>query len=217
MPIYRRPQRQPERGTITVESALLSRCAETKRPTLKGNYEEPRVPFRERMRWAAKVRRQVAAVRLEKRSVPHKIIAVADILAHIGDVCRVSFETIAARSGCCVKTAQACVTWLENNGCLTWCRTARRHTYGYIVRSANLYMLISDFRNLVTMIVRSRRPVWRERSKAFPDGNGCHGMTKSDLYISETERHEAQKRLKEARDLMAQRAKGEWAARFKLA
>jgi hypothetical protein len=166
------------------------------RMTLKGNYAEPRLPFQNRMKWLANVQRLAAQCRAEKRPHPHKLIAVANIIAHIGDVCRLSFDGIAARAGCCINTAQACVAWLEEQGAITWHHTARRLKNGKMARSANLYTVIENFRSAVAMVARTVRAIWRERSRAFPDGNACHGMTQEGSYI---DRQQAQLALTDHR------------------
>jgi len=162
-----------------------------KRITLKGNYTEPSLPFPDRMQWLAKVQRLIAQHSRDGKSYPHKAGSVAYAIAHVGNVCRLGLDGIAARAGCVVNTAQACIAWLEEQGALTWSHTARMHKNGRMVRSANLYKLITNFAGLLATVARAVRASWRERPR-FSNTNGCHGMTQTVSYI---DREEAQRQL----------------------
>jgi hypothetical protein len=162
-----------------------------KRITLKGNYAEPSLPFPDRMRWLAKVQRLIAEHSRDGKSFPHKAGSVAYVIAHVGNVCRLGLDGIAERAGCVVNTAQACVAWLEEQGALTWSHTARRHGSGRMVRSSNLYTLITNFAGLVATVARAVRATWRERPR-FSNTNQCHGMTQT---VSLLDREEARRRL----------------------
>jgi hypothetical protein len=162
-----------------------------KRLTLKGNYAEPSLPFSSRMQWLAKVQRLIAQHSRNGKSFPHKVAAVAYAIAHVGNVCRLGLDGIADRAGCVVNTAQACIAWLEEQGALTWSHTARRHGNGRMVRSANLYTLITNFAGLVASVARAVRATWRERPR-FSNTNRCHGMTQTVTFIDQ---EEARRRL----------------------
>src|SRR5580704_6099543 len=110
-----------------------------KRPTLTGSYAEPRLEFPARMQWLAKVQHEIAECSEKRESYPHKVAAVARVMAYVGTVCRPSIEHNAAKAGCVPNTVKACIAWLEERGALTWSHTARRHRNGRWVRSSNLY------------------------------------------------------------------------------
>jgi hypothetical protein len=162
-----------------------------KRLTLKGNYTEPSLPFPDRMQWLAKVQRLIAAHSRDGKSFPHKAGSVAYAIAHVGNVCRLGLDGIAERAGCVVNTAQACIAWLEEQGALTWSHTARRHRNGRMVRSSNLYTLITNFAGVVATVARAVRATWRERAR-FSNSNQCHGMTQTVSFI---DRDEARRRV----------------------
>ena len=166
-----------------------------KRLTLKGNYEEPRLPFRTRMQWLAKVQRLIAESSEQRESYPHKLAAVARVLAYVGDVCRPSLDYVAAQAGCVPNTAKACIAWLEAHGALTWHHTARRHRSGRMVRGANLYRLLPDFRGFAGVVARTMRAIWRARpTVTAPKRNGCPGLSEERYFI---EPFEARQRLAE--------------------
>ncbi len=188
-------------GTRSLASVLDPRKAG--RLTLKGNYEEPSLPFAKRMAWLAKVQRLAADHSRERKSYPHKLMAVARVIAQIGDVCRLSFDGMAERAGCVPNTAQACVAWLEENGALTWNRTARMHRNGRMVRSSNLYTLIECFNGLVATMARVVRSLWRERP-SVSNSNRCHGMPQLFTYQEQKAAQESLKRFAKERAAVLQ-------------
>lgn len=204
MPMPDRPNQPVRRqgGGIQSLGAILGSDAEgPKRITLKGNYREPSLPFATRMKWFRAVQRLVAECSAKGESYPHKVMAVANVMSSIGDVCRLSIDSIAARAGCVPKTVQACIAWLEEHGAITWNWTARRHGNGRWVRTSNLYTLIMDFAGLVATVARAIRAIWRERPRVSSKGNECHGLPQKGSY---QEQEEARRRLAEvARDRQA--------------
>jgi hypothetical protein len=194
MPDY---QNHPARvGRMQSLASVIGRdtTGHAKRPTLVGNYVEPRHSFAQRMKWLAMVQRLIAECSAKHESYPHKLAAVARALAYVGDVCKPSIDYVAAQAGCVANTVKACLEWLEVHGALTWSHTVRKHKNGRIVRSSNLYRFILDFGSFAAQIARAVRASWRERRKLVPGskGNGCPGETQYSTYI---ERHEAQRRL----------------------
>ncbi len=185
------------------------RQGQPKRLTLKGNYEEPSLPFPRRMAWFRKVQQLAATASQNRESYPHKLMAVANVMASIGNVCRLSLDEMAARAGTCRNTAQAVIAWLEEKGALTWNRTARKHSNGRMVRSSNLYTLIENFKGLVALIARTVRAVWRDRPTALSKGNECHGMPQQ---VSFMDRLEAQNRLREVRERREPALQARWQA-----
>ena len=188
---------QPRRGTMQSLGAVLGCDGDDdapKRVTLTGNYEEPRLPFPARMQWLAKVQSLIAESSAKRESYPHKLAAVARVMAYAGDVCRPGIDTIAAKAGCVPNTVKACIAWLEERGALTWQHTARKHGNGRMVRSSNLYTLILNFRGVVATVARALRAIWRDRTGVSSKGNQCPGMTNQ---VSYTERLDAQTRLAE--------------------
>ncbi len=115
-------QIRPAAAFVFRASARFSvRCdGHQKRSVLFGRYTVPTLGFDARMQWLAKVQRLVAQCTASHEQFPHKVIAVANVLAHIGNECRLCFEGIAERAGCVPRTAQTCVNWLEERGVLTW-------------------------------------------------------------------------------------------------
>jgi hypothetical protein len=198
-------------GRMRSLSAVLGCDADgaPKRLTLKGNYAEPSLPFPDRMRWLAKVQRLIAEHSRDGKSFPHKAGSVAYAIAHVGNVCRLGLDGIADRAGCVVNTAQACIAWLEEQGALTWSHTARRHRNGRMVRSSNLYTLITNFAGLVAQIARAVRATWRERPR-LSNTNQCHGLTQTVSFI---DREEAQRRLAEVRKVRETQQLTIWNAR----
>jgi len=196
MPAYVPDTNQAPRrhgGMQSLGVILGSETEAPKRISLKGNYAGPSLPFPERMKWLANVQRLAADHSRERRSFPHKVYSVAAAIAHVGNVCRLSLEGIAERAGCVVNTAQACIAWLEEQGALTWSHTARMHSNGRMVRSHNLYTLVTNFAGLVATVAKAMRAIWRERPK-FSDTNGRHGLTQT---VSYQEQQEARKALAE--------------------
>jgi len=194
MPAYVPDTNQAPRrhgGMQSLGVILGSETEAPKRISLKGNYAGPSLPFPERMKWLANVQRLAADHSRERRSFPHKVYSVAAAMAHVGNVCRLSLEGIADRAGCVVNTAQACIAWLEEQGALTWSHTARMHSNGRMVRSHNLYTLVTNFGGLVATVAKAMRAIWRERPK-FSDTNRRHGLTQT---VSYQEQEEARKRL----------------------
>jgi hypothetical protein len=180
-----------------------------KRVTLTGNYAEPSLPFPIRMQWLAKVQRLIAAHSRDGKNFPHKVGSVAYAIAHVGNVCRLGLDGIADRAGCVVNTAQACIAWLEEQGALTWSHTARRHGSGRMVRSSNLYTLITNFAGLVAQVARAVRATWRERPR-FSNTNRCHGMTETVIYI---DREQARRQLAEVTKAREAQLRAAWNAR----
>jgi hypothetical protein len=212
-PMSERPEpNHPARvGRLRSLGAVLGCDTEgaPKRLTLKGNYSEPSLPFPDRMQWLAKVQRLIAVHSRDGKSFPHKVGSVAYAIAHVGNVCRLGLDGIADRAGCVVSTAQACIAWLEEQGALTWSHTARRHSNGRMVRSANLYTLITNFEGLVATIARAVRATWRERPRSS-NTNQCHGLTQTVSFI---DREEARKRLSEVRKAREAQQLAIWNAR----
>jgi hypothetical protein len=201
-------------GPISLGAVLgtsMDAAGQQQRLTLKGNYKEPTLPFPRRMAWFRKVQRLAAAFSQERKSYPHKLMAVANVIASIGNVCRLSFDSIALRAGCCPNTAQSCVAWLEEQGALTWNRTARKHRNGRMVRSSNLYTLIEDFQGLLATVVRAVRAIWRDRPTVFSNGNECHGMPQQ---ISFKEHLAAKERLAEIAKRRQAELHERWQAKF---
>jgi hypothetical protein len=180
-----------------------------RRITLKGNYAEPSLPFPDRMQWLAKVQRLIAVHSRDGKSFPHKVGSVAYAIAHIGNVCRLGLDGIAERAGCVVNTAQACIAWLETQGALTWSHTARRHSNGRMVRSSNLYTLITNFAGLVATIARAVRATWRERPRSS-NTNQCHGLTQTVTFI---DREDARRQLAEVTKAREAQLRAMWNAR----
>ena len=180
-----------------------------KRVTLTGNYAEPSLPFPSRMQWLAKVQRLIAEHSRDGKSFPHKVGSVAYVIAHVGNVCRLGLDSIADRAGCVVNTAQACIAWLEEQGALTWSHTARRHSNGRMVRSSNLYTLITNFAGIVATVARAMRAAWRERPR-FSNTNRCHGMTETVIYI---DREQARRQLAEVTKAREAQLRAAWNVR----
>ena len=154
-----------------------------RRPTLTGNYSEPELPWKARKQWLRQVNRLAAECTAKHESYPHKITAVARVLAFAGDVCKPSIEYIALQAGCVENTVKACIAWLEERGALTWSHTARKHQSGRMVRSSNLYRLIMDFAGATAMLARTMRSIWRDRrTVAGSKGNDCPGGININLY-----------------------------------
>jgi hypothetical protein len=196
MPVYVPQANQPRRtGRMQSLGEVFGSGshATTKRPVMKGNYSEPSLPFPDRMKWLANVQRLVAGHSAEHHSYPHKVYTVASAMAHIGDVCRLSLDGIAERAGCVVSTVEACIAWLEEQGALTWGHTARKHSNGRMVRSSNLYTLITNFAGVVATVAKALRAIWRERP-GFSNPNVQPGLTQTVNY---KDQEEARRRLAE--------------------
>ena len=183
----------------------------TKRPVLfKQTYTAPALSFHARMQWLAKVQRLIATCRQNHEHYPRTVHQIAYVIAHIGGECRLSYEGIAERAGCVVRTVSACINWLEEHGVLTWSHTARRDKSRRIVRSHNLYSLILDFTGFRAFVARARRALWRDREKEVSKGKVCPGVTQqvtSQQYI------DAQKALADARRIFEKRQAETWANR----
>jgi hypothetical protein len=196
MPVYVPQANHPRRvGGLKSLGAVIG-CdpdGAPRRANFTGHYEEPRLPFPARMQWLAKVQRLIATSTANKESYPHKLAAVARVLAYVGDVCKPSREYIAEQAGCVVNTVKSCIAWLEEHGALTWSNTAKRHKTGRMVRSSNLYRLILDFGGFTATVARTMRAIWRERPKVVTvsKGNECPGII-SQVYIDP---YKAMKRL----------------------
>jgi hypothetical protein len=183
------PESQPpRRGKMRSIAALFGVADQAhKRPVIRlfNGQEWPNsaLPFKARMKWFARVQRLVAACNGNGESHPHKVIAVAHVIARIDDQCFLDHSGIAERAGCVERTVQACIDWLEEHGVLTWSHTAKRHQSGRIIRSHNIYRLILDFVGFQALVVRARRAVWRERKPSFSNSNACCGIPPRDLNI----------------------------------
>lgn len=198
MPALNPNPNHPRRvGRLTSLAAVIGCDTDgaPKRRTLIGNYEEPSLPFASRMKWLAKVQRLIAITSANRESYPHKLAAVARVVAYVGDVCRPSIDYIAAKAGCVPNTVKACIAWLEGHGALTWSHTVRRHKNGRMVRSSNLYTFILDFGGFAATVARTMRAVWRERPRVSSKGNECPGLSPTLKY---TDCLNAQRRLAEA-------------------
>jgi hypothetical protein len=212
MPALPNPNQAPRRdGRMQSLGAILGSTdtEAPKRITLKGNYREPSLPFLDRMQWLAKVQCLVAHHSRERKSYPHKLSSVARVMAYVGDVCRPSIETIADKAGCVPNTVKACIAWLEEQGAVTWNHTARKHSNGRMVRSSNLYTLITNFNGLVATVARALRAIWRERP-TLSKGNGCPGLPQT---VSYQEQEEARRRLAEINRQRQQVLSEVWNAR----
>jgi hypothetical protein len=159
--------------------------AATKRATLIDSWTEPKLSFQKRMQWLAKVQREAAETKERREYVPHKIMAVANVMAHVGEACRISIDGIAERAGCVPNTVKACIAWLEGCGALTWAHTTKR-LGRKVVRSVNLYTLLYAFRGMLARVSRILRPIWRERGHAASKGNERHGETSQVIYTEQT-------------------------------
>ena len=184
MPVYVPNPNQPRRtGRMESIGAILTAPQNTgPRITLKGNYREPSLPFPARMHWLANVQRLTADHSRERKSYPHKTYAVAAVIAHVGNVCRLSLEGIASRAGCVVSTVEACIAWLEEQGAITWSHTARMHSNGRHGAISNLYTLITNFNGLVATVAKAIRAIWREGRFLPSPHHRCHGLTQPVSY-----------------------------------
>jgi hypothetical protein len=192
---------QPRRiGTLKSLAALLGCDADgaPRRPVVASNYVPPALPWDERNKWLRKVRCLIAECRQKRESFPHKAESVARAIAELGDVCRASFPYIAAKAGCVEKTAKACAAWLESKGALTWSNTRGKDKSGRIVRTANLYSLITNFAGATAVIARTMRAIWRERPRVVTvsKGNDCPGLLGDSTY---TDPYAARRKLDKAR------------------
>ena len=75
--------------------------------------------------WLGKVQRLIATRSRNRERFPHKVFSVANVLAHIGNECRLNYEGIAERAGCVTRTVLACIKGLEEHGLLTRSHTAK--------------------------------------------------------------------------------------------
>jgi hypothetical protein len=199
MPVYVPQTNQTPRsgGKTRSLGAVLGLVDQpSKRPVLFGRFTVPKLGFDARMQWLAKVQRLVAQCAEARERMPKTIMSVANVMAHIGDECRLSREGIAERAGIrSLRTVQACIDWLEEHGVLTWANTAKRDEKSRrIVRWRNVYTLILDFMGLRALVTRARRALWRERPKEVSEGKICPGVTQE---ISSEERFNARRTLAE--------------------
>ena len=184
-----------------------------KRPTRPDDYRPEGVPFTERCRWLRRVCGMIEERRANgERGIPHKAVAVARVIAELGDVCRASREYIAAKAACCVNTVEAVIAWLESKGALTWCHTTGKDRNGRRVRKANLYTLIMNFAGATAVIVRTMRTLWRERTKivSVSKPNGCPGL---HSFSTSTDPYRAMKTLQRIRKEREAFLEQQWLAR----
>jgi len=92
MPVYVPETNQPRRdGKNRSLGAVLGLVDQpSKRPVLFGRFTVPTLGFDARMQWLAKVQRLVALCAKARERMPKTIMSVANVMAHIGDECRLS-------------------------------------------------------------------------------------------------------------------------------
>jgi hypothetical protein len=186
MPVYVPQPNHPRHvGRLQSLAAIIGTDTDgtPRRPNLTGHHDEPRLPFPARMKWLTRVQSLIASCTASKESYPHKLAAVARVLAYAGEVCKPSIEYIASQAGCVPNTVKACIAWLEAHGALTWSHTAKRHKTGRMVRSSNLYTFILDFGGFAATVARTMRAIWRERPRQISKGNECPGVIDKELHI----------------------------------
>jgi hypothetical protein len=208
------PSQSRRKGGMRGLQDVFAPPPSSKRPTLTGTWEEPRLDFNDRMKWEQTVENARRVAVAQGESVPHTLMSVARVVAHIGDVCRISYDAIADKAGIkSEKTVRRCMAWLEEHGLLTWSHTARRHPNGNWCRSVNLYRLITNWCSPLALLARVRRALWRERQNrsGSDNGNSDHGMPKQDIYRTEQvtpeRRAEAQEALARRRKAVEEQAK----------